>query len=188
MAGFDLDYNAATDFQQVSDGTYEVVINGLKEDATQSGAQYINVDTIIRNDIQGQPFQNNHVFRRIFAKKETGQYPKGMLFSLGKAAGIPDGTHFKDLNDYMDQLYHKPLMIRVKNETSEYQGKTYENTNIKEWKVSKFPKVAHKFKAEELEKAIDQAVDQAQKGLAEQHDPFQNTGEPIDISNDDLPF
>lgn len=185
MAGFDLDYSEATDFQTVSDGTYEAVINGLKEDTTKSGAQFINVDMIIRNDIEANAFKDQHVFRRIFAKKDTGKYPKGMLMSLGKAAALPNKKHFTDLNDYFDQLYRRPILITVKNETSEYQGKTYENTNIKKWEVSKFQQVAHKFKAD----AIDKAAVSVQGGVnAASNGPFASNGEAIDISDDQLPF
>ena len=181
MSGFDLDYSQATDFSTVSDGTYEVAINKMVEDATKSGAQFINIDTVIRNDIKGQQFQNKHVFRRIFAKKETGKYPKGMLMSLAKAAGLPNKTHFESFpEDYFSKLYRKPLLITVKNQTSEYNGKTYENTNITRWEVSKFPKVAHKFRADE----VDAASQRAQAGMPN----TQVAGNSIDISDDSLPF
>ena len=66
-------------------------------------------------------------------------------------------------------------MITVKNEESEYQGKTYQNLNVKKWEVSKFPNVAHKFKSDE----ISNAAQNAQAGM---------NADSIDISEKDLPF
>lgn len=176
MAGFDLDYSQATDFTTPDDGTYEAVIAGLKEDATKSGAQFMNIDMIIRNDISDQKFKGHHIFRRIFVKKDTGKYPKGMLMSLAKASGLPDKFHFESFpEDYFAKLYHRPILITVKNEESEYQGKTYHNLNVKKWEVSKFPNVAHKFKSDEINKAAANA----QAGM---------NADSIDISDDSLPF
>ena len=31
----------------------------------------------------------------------------------------------------------------------EYNGKTYENLNVKRWEKTKFPEIAHKFKTED---------------------------------------
>ncbi|RJZ60101.1 hypothetical protein DYZ63_01183 [Listeria monocytogenes] len=55
---------------QVEDGVYEVIINHATEDATPSGAEYINVDLIIRNDIN-QKFKNAHIFHSIWKAKKT---------------------------------------------------------------------------------------------------------------------
>ncbi|HAB9065700.1 TPA_asm: DUF669 domain-containing protein, partial [Listeria monocytogenes] len=41
----------------VENGTYEVVLYNANEDATKNGAEFINIDLIIRNDVN-QKFQN----------------------------------------------------------------------------------------------------------------------------------
>lgn len=158
----------------VADGKYEAVINSVSEDATKGGAQFINLDLIIRNDLKNQKFANAHIFSRVFKSKKDGKYPKGMIFAIGKAAGIPDKTHFDSLEDYFQKLWHRPVLVTVKNEESEYNGKKYENLNVKRWEISKFPEVQHKFK--ESNKETDST------------DPFANGGQSIDISDDQLPF
>lgn len=173
MAGFDLDFSEIKGMS-VTDGTYEAVINSVAEDATKGGTQFINLDLIIRNDIKNQSFANAHIFTRVFKSKQSGKYPKGIIFTIARAAGMPDKTHFDSLEDFFQKLWHRPVLVTVKNEKSEYNGKTYENLNVKRWEISKFPEVQHKFK--ESNKETDST------------DPFANGGQSIDISDDQLPF
>lgn len=132
---FTIDYSKAQEFASIKDGTYEVSIDKAAQDATKGGADFLNIQFRIRKDFQ-QDFQNNIIFHRIFAKKEDGKYPAGAIMTLAKAAGIPDGTQYKDLDDYLGQLLGKCLKVTVKNEKSEYQGKTYENLNVKRMEKS----------------------------------------------------
>lgn len=134
---FTIDYSQAKEFGSIKDGTYEVIIDQAKQDATQGGADYLDIRFRIRKDFQ-QEFQNNIIFHRIFAK-EDGKYPVGSIMNLAKAAGIPDGTKFSSLEDYLGQLVGKALKVTVKNEKSEWQGKTYENLNVKRMEVTELP-------------------------------------------------
>ena len=118
---FTIDYSKAKEFGSIKDGTYEVTIDLAKQDATQGGADYLDIRY------------------RIFAKKEDGKYPVASIMNLAKAAGIPDGTKFSSLEDYLNQLEGKALKVTVKNEKSEWQGKTYENLNVKRLEVTDIP-------------------------------------------------
>ena len=71
---FTIDYSQAKEFGSIKDGTYEVTIDLAKQDATQGGADYLDIRFRIRKDFQ-QEFQNNIIFYRIFAKKDDGKYP-----------------------------------------------------------------------------------------------------------------
>lgn len=135
---FTIDYSQAKEFGTIADGTYEVTIDLAKQDATQGGADFLDIRFRIRKDFQ-QGFQNNIIFHRIFAKKEDGKYPVASIMNLAKAAGIPDGTKFTSLEDYLNQLEGKALKVTVKNEKSEYKGKTYENLNVKRMEVTDVP-------------------------------------------------
>ena len=135
---FTIDYSKAKEFGSIKDGTYEVTIDLAKQDATAGGADYLDIRFRIRKDFQ-QDFQNNIIFHRIFAKKEDGKYPVASIMNLAKAAGIPDGTKFSSLEDYLNQLEGKALKVTVKNEKSEWQGKTYENLNVKRLEVTDIP-------------------------------------------------
>lgn len=173
MAGFDLDFSEIKDII-VADGKYEVVVNSVAEDATKGGTQFINLDLIIRNDIKNQSFANAHIFARVFKSKQNGKYPKRMIFTIARATGMPDKTHFESLEDFFQKLWHRPALVTVKNEKSEYNGKTYEHVNVKRWEISKFPEVQHKFKESNKETGST--------------DPFANGGQSIDIPDDQLPF
>ena len=60
----------------------------------------------------------------------------------------------------------KTAKVTVKNEQSEYNGKTYDNLNVKRWEQTNFDNVQHQFK---------QKTDS-------------NSVSTLDISDDDLPF
>ncbi|SQF66314.1 DUF669 domain-containing protein [Streptococcus dysgalactiae] len=149
---FTIDYSKAKEFASITDGTYETFIEKAVQDATKNGADFINIHFRIRKDFQ-QEFQNNIIFHRIFAKKEDGKYPEGVIHNLAKQAGIPEGTQFKSLDDYLNQLLNKCLKITVKNETSEYNGNTYNNLNVKRIEKSDIPAMVNpveEFKEDDL--------------------------------------
>lgn len=172
---FKVDYSKITD-TNVENGDYEVLISNVEEGANQNtGAEYVNFDMVIRNDISDQKFQNAHVFHRIYRNKKTGEYPDSMIFQIAKAAGMEDGKQYNSFEDFMNDMVGKPLKVRVRNESSEYKGKTYENLNVKRWGKTNFPSVQHVWpdKMKPQNNTNPQAA--------------QNK-ETIDIQDDDLPF
>lgn len=130
MALFEIDYSKAQEFAKVTDGTYEVLIDKAVQNASQGGTDFLDIQFKIRDDFN-QQFKNNRIFHKIWINKETGKYPVGQVMNLAKQSGIPDGTKFNSLDDYLNMLVGKALKVTVKNETSEYNGKTYENLNVK---------------------------------------------------------
>lgn len=167
---FTVNHEEAFETGEVKDGKYEVVINSAKEDATPNGAEYLNLDLIIRNDFE-QPFKNAHIFARVWKSKDSGQYHGGMLNTIGKAFRLPDGKSYKTMEELCDDLALKTGKVTVKNEISEYGGKTYENLNVKSWEQTELQGLNHQFK--EKTKASN--------------DPFGNAAQ-IDVSDDSLPF
>lgn len=132
---FEIDYKKAQEFGNIADGTYEVTIDYSMEKTTPNGADYLDIPMRIRTDFD-QPHKNSVIFHKIWQKKDTGKYPEGSIMNLAKQAGIPDGTKFKSLDDYLGMLQGKALKVTVKNETSESNGKTYENLNVKKMEAS----------------------------------------------------
>lgn len=171
MAGFNLDFNNTFEgFAKIEDGVYEVVIDSAVEDATQSGSEFTNFTMTIRNDLD-QPFKNQKIWERVWKAKATGKYNMTMFNTIGKAAQLQNGKTYNSFEELLDDFKGKPLQVYVENETSEYNGKTYENLNVKQWKPTKFPDVQHKFK--------------------ESNDSNQSNGSSIsnvDITEDQLPF
>lgn len=170
---FKLDFSEATDFGPVPDGIYEVVTFNVNEDATQNGAEFINFDFIIRNDIQ-QARGNSHLFHRIWKSKKDGKYNKGMVMTVAKACGLEDGKEYNSFDDFLADFAMTPVKVQVKNEQSEYNGKTYDNTNIKRFMGTSYPDVQHQFKGKAAESTPNFDRDLGQSS--------------IDISDEDVPF
>ncbi len=172
MSGFSLDFNNTLQ-GDIKDGVYEVVIDYVSEDATKSGAEFANVQMTVRNDLD-QPHKNQKIWERIFKAKATGKYNMMMFNTIGKAAGLQSGKVYNNFDELLADYSGKPVQVLVKNETSEYNGNTYENLNVKQWKPTAFPSVQHQWK---------QSNDNEQTN---------NSGGPLNdapaISDSDLPF
>ena len=66
--------------------------------------------------------------------------------TIGAAAQLQRGKQYSSIEELFKDFLGKAVRVTVKNETSEYNGKTYENLNVKRWDKTKFPELAHKFK------------------------------------------
>lgn len=176
MTGFNLDFNDTFEgFEEVKDGIYEVVIESVVEDANaNTGTEFTNFTMVIRNDLD-QPHKNSKIWHRNWKAKATGKYNMIMFNTIGKAAQLENGKTYSSFEELLEDYERKPIQVLVKNETSEHNGKTYENLNVKQWKPTAFPNVQHQFK--------DKGKSNSGSGGV-----FKNEGEPIDISDDDLPF
>lgn len=151
MSGFKLDFNDTFEgFEEIKDGVYEVVIESVYEDATQGGAEFVNVQMVIRNDLD-QPHKNQKMWERIWKAKATGKYNMMMFNTIGKAARLQNGKAYTSFEELLNDYEGKPVQVLVKNETSEYNGKTYENLNVKKWMETKFPNVQHQWKGNKSE-------------------------------------
>ena len=152
----------------LADGTYEVVVYLTKQDAAKSGTEFINLDLIVRNDVE-QKGKNMHVFHKIWASKETGQFNAQAINTIGKALQLQNGKEYSSLEELMQDMTFKTCRVTVKNEESEYNGNTYQNLNIKKWDVSNLTgPLGHEFKKKD--------------------NSFVTDGKSLDISDDDLPF
>lgn len=177
MAEFNLTANYSKNgdsngYDALPTGEYEVVINHVQETATKSGAESLQLDLIVRNDLDAAlpdsngKYHNRHVFVDNWKRKKTNQYDMDGLQYILEAAKIPEGTQINSVDDFMSALYHKPVNVYVKKESEEYNGTTTERNRVAPWnfKETKYPQVAHQFKEQTP------------------------NGQPIDIKDDDLPF
>lgn len=169
--GFSLDFaDVYEGTGRIADGNYEVVVNRCNEDATPGGAEFIEFDLIIRNDVD-QAFKNSHIFHKVWKAKDTGKYNMKTFNTIGKACQLQNGKSYKSLEELLNDYFHKTALVNVKNEESEYNGKTYTNTNIKYWAPSKLNGPCH----HQFKKKEDMTVSDMMAG-------------GIDISDDMLPF
>jgi len=146
MLNFHLNFNDIYEGQgKVEDGWYEVVVSRCNEDVTSGGAKYTEFELIIRNDID-QPFKNMHLFPKVWRSKKDNRYNMKMFNTIGKACQLQNGKSYAGLDELLNDFVHKKALVYVENQTSEYQGKIYENTNVKIWDQTKSPYLQHQFR------------------------------------------
>ncbi|OLS02246.1 DUF669 domain-containing protein [Tissierella creatinophila] len=158
---FKVNYDEVKEFGDIEPGEYEVLVHTAIENVTNNGAIFMDIQLVIRNDIQ-QKFKNFRIFHKVFQSKATGEYHSGFVNAMAKAFQIPDGQQFNSVNDLLNNFKGKTAKIRVENR--EYNGKNY--ADVKQWYVSSFPQVNHQWKTEDSPSIAD-------------FNP---------VSNDDIPF
>ena len=136
MALFSVNYEAAEQFSSIEDGTYEVVVAQAEQSASQSGTDFLDIRLKIRDDFQ-QKFRNNLIFDKVWINKQT--LPEWALQRYSKAVKIPEGVEVNTIEQFLGLIIGKTLKVTVKNEQSEYNGKTYDNLNIKKMEQSELP-------------------------------------------------
>lgn len=152
----------------IQDGTYEAVITKCEENVTPGGAEHVDVRLTIRNDVN-QKYKNNIIFHKIWKAKATGKYDMRFFNTIGAAAQLQQEKAYSSIEELFNNFLGKPVKVTVKNETSEYNGKTYENLNVKRWDKTALPEMTHQFKTTE-----------------DGSNPF--AGGEINVEDDDLPF
>lgn len=130
MGIFSVNYEAAEQFAAIEDGTYEVYVAQAEQSATQNGTDFLDIRLKIRDDFQ-QKFRNNLIFDKIYVNKSTLEYPIWVLQMYCKAAKVPENTNIQTIEQFLDLIKGKSMKVTVKNETSEWNGKTYENLRVK---------------------------------------------------------
>ncbi|CDG41642.1 unnamed protein product [Streptococcus phage TP-778L] len=138
MGIFSVNYEAAEQFAAIEDGTYEVYVAQAEQSATQNGTDFLDIRLKIRDDFQ-QKFRNNLIFDKIYVNKSTLEYPIWVLQMYCKAAKVPENTDIQTIEQFLDLIKGKSMKVTVKNETSEWNGKTYENLRVKKREQSELP-------------------------------------------------
>lgn len=164
---FSLDFNDTFSFD-VKDGSYEVVCVQACENCTEGGTVYVQVTFVVRNDV-AQEHQNQKIFHKIWQSKDTGQYNIKNFNTLGAAMQLQQGKKYTSLDDLLQDFVGKCALIRVKNEQSEYNGKTYDNLNIKSFNKTNFEGCNHRYASDAVKQNSIKSA-------------------PIQISDKDLPF
>lgn len=155
MAFLQADYknNEGSNYDALPTGNYEMIINKAQETVTKNGAESLQIDLIVRNDLDGVPalaetnkkYHNRHVFNDNWKRKATGQYDMQGFQYILEAVGIPEGTQIASVDDFIRILTDKPVKVYVKKENNEYNGNVTEVNRVAPWNYSKtdFPQVSH---------------------------------------------
>lgn len=146
MSLFSVNYEAADQFSSIEDGTYEVFVSYAEQSASQGGTDFLDIRLKVRDDFT-QKFRNNLIFDKVWINKQTLQYPEWALQRYAKAVGIPENVEVQSIEHFLELIKGKTLKVTVKNEQSEYNGKTYDNLNIKKMEQSTLPAYAGQVEA-----------------------------------------
>lgn len=181
MALFTTNYSEVNnnDFDVMPQGEYEVVIKGAQQRATKtSGREYIQIDFVIRNDLDGVEklketngkFHNRIHWHDLWSRKDGSGYPVDQLQTILYACKIPEGQTIEDVNALDNILRGKPVKITLDIEENEYKGEVTKRNRVKPWNIkpSDYPDVQHQWKEDVKD------------------DPFSSNGN--DISDSSLPF
>lgn len=198
MADFmntDYSNNTGGNYDAVPAGNYEMIINNAKEDATKNGAETLQIDLLVRNDLDKVPdlaetngkFHNRHIFVDNWKRKATNQYDLDGFQYILQAAGVPENTPLHTVDDFIKLIVGAPVRVFVKQEENTYNGTTSMVNRVAPWnfEVTQFPQVQHTFK--DKKNAPTPAASQATP-IADTNDPFANTGDSIEIDDSDIPF
>ena len=168
------------DFEPLPQGDYEVIIEQATENVTNSGAQSVQMKLHVRKDLDNvselsdtnRKYHNRVVWINNWKRKATGRYNDQQFQYILSALKVPENKEFNTVDQYCQFIENKPIRAYIKITKDSYEGKDQERNDVAPWGFSetKFP----------LNKAASDATPV---------DPFKdNSGAPIDISDDDLPF
>lgn len=168
------------------EGDYECIIVRAEERTTRNGATGLNFSLVIRNDVE-QKFKNGYIFDTLWKRKKPTEadlsvngYGFGQIMAYGKAAQLPDGKDYENLEQFLQDLLNKPIRVTLRHE--EYNGKTQERVSYKN--ATKYPEVRHVMKSK-INITADTYAQPAQQFATTQGTQQGFVDMPID---DDLPF
>ena len=197
MADFmntDYSNNTGGDFDAVPAGNYEMIINNAKEDATKNGAETLQIDLLVRNDLDKVPdlaetnakYHNRHIFVDNWKRKATNQYDLDGFQYILQAAGVPENTPLHTVDDFIKLITGTAVRVFVKQEENTYNGTTTTVNRVAPWnfEVTQFPQVQHSFK----DKKSSPTAGKPTPPATNTSDPFANSGDTINVPDDDLPF
>ena len=146
--GFSTDYSEVNSFDLIPKGEYEVIIKTIEERTTQNGATGLNLTLVIRNDVE-QKYQNRLLFHTLWKRREPSPadmqvqgYSFKQIMSLAKAAALPSGKNYENVQALCDELINHVMWVTVGHD--EYNGQMREI--VKFMNESKFPECRHVYK------------------------------------------
>lgn len=194
----DYSKNERQDYSALPTGSYEVIIKSAQEKATKSGAESLQLDLVVRNDLDGVPglkttnakYHNRHVFMDNWKRKETGQYDLASFQYILEAVKIPEGQEINSIQDLTQAIANKPAKVYIKKTVDNYNGEKRDINQVAPWNfnVTDFPQIAHVWKDQANGKNPFSNKPTAQTNNAPASDPFAGANDSINISDDDIPF
>lgn len=168
------------DFEPLPQGDYEVIIEQANENVTNSGAKSVQMKLRVRKDLDNvaeladtnKKYHNRVVWINNWKRKATGRYNDQQFQYILSALKVPEKKEFNTLDEYCQFIEHKPIRAYIKITKDSYKGEEQERNDVAPWGFTqtKYP----------LGKTTPAATPV---------DPFKdNSGKPVIVTDDDLPF
>lgn len=137
--------NEHKDFSALPSGNYEMIIKSAQEKATKNGAESLQLDLVVRNDLDGvdelkntnAKYHNRHVFMDNWKRKTTNQYDLDSFQYILEAVQIPEGTPLNTINDFTKAVANKPAKVYVKKTVDDYGGEKKDINQIAPWNLAR---------------------------------------------------
>lgn len=176
MAFIKTDYsnNNHGDFEPLPTGTYEVIISKAAERQTRSGAESLQLQLTVRNDLDNlnvdqKKYHNRIVFVDNWKRRATNEYDIDNFQYILEAIKVPQGTQLDTIDDFCKAVTGKPVKVYIKKSQDKYNGEVRDVNRVAPWgfDTTEYPNVQHQFKKD---------------------DSLTDSSEPVNLNDDDLPF
>ena len=124
------------EYETIPEGFYEVYIDAVDEPETQGAIEKSTVRFRVRDDVDTQSDNKGRV---LFVNLSTNPSIAWKLSNIATAAGVPAGTGFETLKEYLDAINGASMKVKVAHRV--YNDKTYADiksfypTNLKPYDV-----------------------------------------------------
>jgi hypothetical protein len=105
-------------YENLPEGGYEVYVDRASDVTEFEGIEKTSLMFRVRDDVDTE-----HPRRTVFTNISTAANMGWKLSNIALAAGVPAGTDFKNMKEFLDAVVGKSMKIIVAHR--EYNGKTY---------------------------------------------------------------
>ena len=120
----DYSYTKEQSYSLVSEGDFEVFVEKMERKVSPSGKEKLSLTFRIREDVE-QGFKNRVMFEDIWTEKDNPKYFNRKRINKllnTQEDDLEDGQSFETINDIIDFMVGKPLIIHVAIEFDNYRG------------------------------------------------------------------
>jgi hypothetical protein len=124
------------EYEVLPEGYYEVYIDAVDEPEAQGAIEKSTVRFRVRDDVDAQSGDKGRV---LFVNLSTNPAIAWKLSNIATAAGVPAGTGFDTLEEYLDAIKGSSMKVKVAHRV--YNDKTYADiksfypTNLKPYEA-----------------------------------------------------
>lgn len=190
MFKFKVNHSEAVEFTGNSvlpAGEYEVFAKQERGFTSKKGTLGTEFVFVVRRDVD-QKGGGKHIWHSFYHTDKT----VGILQSFAKALQLPNGVEYESREEWAQDVLMRPVRAFVGVEEYEHKGQKKKKNVIKFFKPSELPGIGINVELHKKDLEEKQPVKQASAApfmqKVEQADPFADDGQPVVISDEDMPF